>query len=819
MAAGMEKEERSSTNPYALHRAAAYGNVLLVRELLNAGIDVNTRDENGLTPLHIAALNGHEEALKTLLAMQGINVNSATDKDLTPLDMALQKNNAPLIKSLLLHGAHIRLHEEKGIIANLFGKTGIKPHDQAVKVLQKIFENQPLILAAILNNWTEIQKLLRYRPDQKKINQALCYAIAQGHCDSVECLIDALDAISHEIFVHLGLIQKQALTPELKKIYERIRSLLYRSVKKRELCPICKDQLGSEKLAILACSHAFHKECIDPWLKQDINSKCPQCVAVLKDIDMNALDRQLFVAIAKKGKLPEIQVLLLKGAHPHTEHFGKTAFTLAALLGRADIVRMLLEYAGINPVRQLQECLMGVIQEIIKSNKKKHYDVLRTLLEAGAIVDPCKDDQVRAVELTLTGNPLALCGVWGNVPEIGALTNPQSDIGMVRDALRFAIGQGHGEIVNVILQQFKNFESGFIHALLENAKILFERSKKMAEELRLKTDYSKELYAWYVIYQERYTSIVKILRAVNDHATNNTDMISLSHDLRSILLETYAQVTPQSIIHKVDHQLFIAIENLNKSENKNLQEIVDLLRMGADCNYEERGMTPLAIAVSLGRAEAVRLLLHSLATNPIKRLQECLSRVAKNVLIASQKGLLREAEEYGETLLALIEGGAIIEHENNDHKEAVKTILHGQPLLLFAICGDSLEVKKHIEVSGFRLLKEALLYAIAQGHSEVVQVILQNGGDFAVDEFLVLAKILFERSKKMAAELLLKTNYSKDLYGQYIRYQKQYNNIIEILSANKPSILHEAGLIFTLNSLSQIGQPENIANMKIFQEN
>jgi hypothetical protein len=62
--------------------------------LLNRGANVNVRDDNGVTPLHWAAVNGHVNCCRVLIS-SGAQVNALvhdTDHD-TPLDYAYLNNN------------------------------------------------------------------------------------------------------------------------------------------------------------------------------------------------------------------------------------------------------------------------------------------------------------------------------------------------------------------------------------------------------------------------------------------------------------------------------------------------------------------------------------------------------------------------------------------------------------------------------------------------------------------------------------------------------------------------------------------------------
>jgi ankyrin repeat protein len=55
---------------------------------LDAGTDVNAKDEKGWTPLHEAALGGHKETVELLIA-KGADVNAKNNDGVTPLNWAL----------------------------------------------------------------------------------------------------------------------------------------------------------------------------------------------------------------------------------------------------------------------------------------------------------------------------------------------------------------------------------------------------------------------------------------------------------------------------------------------------------------------------------------------------------------------------------------------------------------------------------------------------------------------------------------------------------------------------------------------------------
>jgi len=64
---------------------------------------VNAKDEDGVTPLHEAALWGHNEVAELLIA-NGADVNAKTDDDQTPLDNAIKYKRTETTDLLRKHG-------------------------------------------------------------------------------------------------------------------------------------------------------------------------------------------------------------------------------------------------------------------------------------------------------------------------------------------------------------------------------------------------------------------------------------------------------------------------------------------------------------------------------------------------------------------------------------------------------------------------------------------------------------------------------------------------------------------------------------------
>ncbi len=84
----------------SIHYAAVKGNIEAIKQHLAAGVDVNVKDNIGLTPLHMAAGDGRKEVAELLIA-KGADVNAKDRGGQTPLDWAVlggKKESADLLR-------------------------------------------------------------------------------------------------------------------------------------------------------------------------------------------------------------------------------------------------------------------------------------------------------------------------------------------------------------------------------------------------------------------------------------------------------------------------------------------------------------------------------------------------------------------------------------------------------------------------------------------------------------------------------------------------------------------------------------------------
>ncbi|MFC1792773.1 ankyrin repeat domain-containing protein [Planctomycetota bacterium] len=94
-----------------LHGAAASGDEEEVKRLVAQGADLNARNQNGQTPLHLALKHGWGTVF---LISQGADVNAKDQAGRTPLMMAAIRGREHLAEVLIVQGADVNAKANKG---------------------------------------------------------------------------------------------------------------------------------------------------------------------------------------------------------------------------------------------------------------------------------------------------------------------------------------------------------------------------------------------------------------------------------------------------------------------------------------------------------------------------------------------------------------------------------------------------------------------------------------------------------------------------------------------------------------------------------
>ncbi|MDR2807022.1 MAG: ankyrin repeat domain-containing protein [Puniceicoccales bacterium] len=176
-----------------------------IEALINAGVDINAKNRDGFTPLHLALIDNHPEIVKFLLERPEININIRTDAlDGTPLHLAVIFDNPPEIVKLLLARPEIDINAIDIFGGTLLHMAAESDKIEIVEFLLKQSEmdinakdgygDTPLHSAARSGNFEIVEFLLRQPKIDINIRNnsgktSLHLAAGYGHSEIVELLL------------------------------------------------------------------------------------------------------------------------------------------------------------------------------------------------------------------------------------------------------------------------------------------------------------------------------------------------------------------------------------------------------------------------------------------------------------------------------------------------------------------------------------------------------------------------------------------------------------------------------------------------------
>lgn len=114
----MENLKKSETYDETLDAvlcvAAMTGPAQVVKTLIDQGANINTKVNDGMTPLHVAATNGHEDVANLLIA-EGADINAKGNNGGTPLHFAAMNGFNGVVKLLIIKGANVKAKANDGL--------------------------------------------------------------------------------------------------------------------------------------------------------------------------------------------------------------------------------------------------------------------------------------------------------------------------------------------------------------------------------------------------------------------------------------------------------------------------------------------------------------------------------------------------------------------------------------------------------------------------------------------------------------------------------------------------------------------------------
>ena len=198
--AGASLEEKNNEGFTPLHLAAQEGFVSILKLLVERGAQLGARTSTGLTALHMC---GYKGAIEYILGQQGDLLDATTLEGFTPLHTALANGLVHASEILLGRGASVDAVTKKGLTP-----VHIAAQKGYIKILQRLVASHAAIevkthdgstalhLAAAGNQVDMVKYLINSEPGLRDLRNssdltALHVAAQNGHLASVEALLAA----------------------------------------------------------------------------------------------------------------------------------------------------------------------------------------------------------------------------------------------------------------------------------------------------------------------------------------------------------------------------------------------------------------------------------------------------------------------------------------------------------------------------------------------------------------------------------------------------------------------------------------------------
>ena len=114
----VDLEERDDSGNTPLYNATMFDNTSLMKKLIDAGANINSKNRREETPLHLAAGHKKIETVR-LLVSEGANLESKNEMGSTPLHEAVFYHKGDVIEYLIESGADVNAVAKHGSVFDL----------------------------------------------------------------------------------------------------------------------------------------------------------------------------------------------------------------------------------------------------------------------------------------------------------------------------------------------------------------------------------------------------------------------------------------------------------------------------------------------------------------------------------------------------------------------------------------------------------------------------------------------------------------------------------------------------------------------------
>lgn len=345
----------------ALHEAARSGHPDTAEQLLKDGSDVNARNGEGETPLHVAAKwGGHIEVARLLIAHKA-DLNARNNDGRTALWSAAAGGHINLIVLLLENGADVNAEDKNrncplsgAIMNNRYGVVPLLLSHGANPTVSDLSGDSMLDRAAIQGSPALAESLLPYFKDTnaaKYLSKSFSTAFQFGHMDvAVPISVSALRFESHSIHEAAFSGNTEAILSHISSEPDTLNAKDFLG-----LTPLHRAAQAGQGAAVKllltkgAAVDSTDQEGNTPlhWAVFTGQSNVVEML-IQNRATLEAKGAGKYSALhlaVQQGFLPLSEMLLKAGANPDiATQYGETPMCLAVAAGDVEAVKLLLGY-------------------------------------------------------------------------------------------------------------------------------------------------------------------------------------------------------------------------------------------------------------------------------------------------------------------------------------------------------------------------------------------------------------------------------------------------------------------------------------------
>ena len=404
--AGADIETKNDPGPSPLHLASIYGELATVKMLVEAGADVRATNDRRSTCLILAARLGHTDTVRYLVGLPEVDLNHQGRDNHTALHYAAEGRHADVVQVLIDAGADTEIRGAGGHsplhLASFSGElTIIKMLLKAGADVRSTDGRNTCLISAASNGHTDTVRYLACLPEVDLNHQGsrnyTALHLAVQYADVVQVLIDAgadieirnddgrsplhVASISGELTTVKMLVEAgadvRATTAEGNTclIFAAYHGYTYIVRFLACLPEVYLNQQGSDQ-------HSNNHTALHIAVQQKHADVVQVLIDAGADIEIrNNRGRSPLHLTSISGELTTMKMLVEAGADVRATDAGRdTCLMLAAYSGHTDTVRYLVSLPEVDLNQQGSENCTALHYAV----RQKHADVVQVLIDAGA---------------------------------------------------------------------------------------------------------------------------------------------------------------------------------------------------------------------------------------------------------------------------------------------------------------------------------------------------------------------------------------------------------------------------------------------------